>query len=302
MFEHVIEGCQCKGKKCGKCEEVKCVGAFHRRKDSFHSQCKICRCETEKGYRSEPEKHEQILARRRERYHSDPEYREGVLTQQAIYRNDPAKHEQKLIRDRVYRNRPGMREYLNAKQRAYYRRPGIKEHYRVYGREYMRAYRQHNLEYREREKTYDKLYRSRPDIRERRRVYWMGYSAREQTQERIKSYRSRSDIRDRYRIHTRNRHARRRLAYGTFTPDQIKEQLKRQHYRCYYAACGFSKFPRDAQSAYGYRFDIEHMVPLSRIEYAPRNDMSNIVLACEHCNSMKHSKLPHEWYEGGRLL
>jgi CRISPR/Cas system Type II protein with McrA/HNH and RuvC-like nuclease domain len=102
--------------------------------------------------------------------------------------------------------------------------------------------------------------------------------------------------------HHHKRRALKKNAPGNFTPAQIREQLQRQRYRCYYLRCGQSKFPKDKKSANGYRFTIEHLVPLNRTELNPRNDISNIVLACESCNASKRDKLPHEWSEGGRLF
>ena|SRR5216683_40746 len=97
-------------------------------------------------------------------------------------------------------------------------------------------------------------------------------------------------------------HARKKGAPGSYTAAQIQDQLKRQKYRCYYLRCGQTKFPKDKKGPYGYRFHIEHVIPISRTEYEPHNDMSNIVLACVSCNESKRDKLPHEWIEGGRLF
>lgn len=102
--------------------------------------------------------------------------------------------------------------------------------------------------------------------------------------------------------HSHKRRALKRNVPGEFTAEQIREQLQHQRYRCYYMRCGQSKFPKDKTGKYGYRFQIEHIIPLSRPEHKPSNDMSNIVLACESCNASKHNKLPHEWIEGGRLF
>lgn len=98
-----------------------------------------------------------------------------------------------------------------------------------------------------------------------------------------------------------NRRARKQAVPGTHTTAQIQEQLKRQHYRCYYAACGHAKFQKVRGK---YDFHIEHTFPLSRVAGAgiPANDMGYLVLACEQCNLSKGKKFPWEWPEGGRLL
>lgn len=100
----------------------------------------------------------------------------------------------------------------------------------------------------------------------------------------------------------RNYRARQKAVQGTHTAAQIAEQLKRQHYRCYYAACGFAKFKKKKNGKYDYH--VEHTYPVTRIAGTdiPGNDMSYLVLACGPCNSSKHNKYPWEWPEGGRLL
>lgn|SRR2546425_2242834 len=95
------------------------------------------------------------------------------------------------------------------------------------------------------------------------------------------------------------RKARKRAVIGTLTHQQIQAKLKAQKYRCYYAACGYSKFERKNGK---YIYHIEHTIPLSRAELKPRHDTDHIVLACPACNLSKHDKAPWEWSEGGRLF
>lgn len=97
----------------------------------------------------------------------------------------------------------------------------------------------------------------------------------------------------------------RKSVAGTHTPAQIQEQLRRQHFKCYYAACGNSKFPRKkVNGKWKYDYHIEHTFPVSRVAGTdiPANDMGYIVLACPSCNHSKNNKFPWEWPEGGRLL
>ena len=92
------------------------------------------------------------------------------------------------------------------------------------------------------------------------------------------------------------RRARKRLASGNITPQQIQQKLKLQHYACYYC---FKKFLKRGEK---YIFHIEHTIPLSRTEANPANDINYVVLACAICNHKKGKKLPHEFPEGGRLF
>lgn len=73
---------------------------------------------------------------------------------------------------------------------------------------------------------------------------------------------------------------------GSHTAADIERIYKAQKGRCYY--CGKKA-----------KLTVDHIVPLSR---GGTNDPSNIVGACEHCNSSKGNKLPHEWPNGGKLL
>ena len=69
MIEHVLEGCQCEGKQCMKCEEVKCIGAYYRRsrsRDGMVHSCKNClSSQKKKRYR---ENVEQIKSQSKEYY------------------------------------------------------------------------------------------------------------------------------------------------------------------------------------------------------------------------------------------
>jgi 5-methylcytosine-specific restriction endonuclease McrA len=51
MLEHLIEGCQCEGKLCTKCEQEKCYNAFYRISSKLRSICKKCSGEQGKAYR-----------------------------------------------------------------------------------------------------------------------------------------------------------------------------------------------------------------------------------------------------------
>ncbi len=51
MFEHLTEGCQCEGKQCPACEEVKCVGAFGKAGSKLRSRCKPCHASYQKQWR-----------------------------------------------------------------------------------------------------------------------------------------------------------------------------------------------------------------------------------------------------------
>lgn len=98
---------------------------------------------------------------------------------------------------------------------------------------------------------------------------------------------------------TRNYRAKKRDLPGTHTEEDIQKKLKAQKYCCYYAACGFSKFPKKNGK---YQYHVDHTIPVARTEAHPRNDIDYLVLTCASCNQSKNKKLPIEWEGSGRLF
>jgi 5-methylcytosine-specific restriction endonuclease McrA len=80
-------------------------------------------------------------------------------------------------------------------------------------------------------------------------------------------------------------------ALGKYSPQEIKELLRKQNCRCAEPTCGSSlkkKFHRD------------HIMPLT---LGGGNSISNIQLLCPTCNLRKRAKHPVVWaQENGRLL
>lgn len=138
---------------------------------------------------------------------------------------------------------------------------------------------------REYNKTYSKVYFSRPDIKEKRRVY---------KQERLKL----PEVQAKRRARSTARKARERNVSGTYTPEQIQERLKRQKHKCYYCSIKFER--KDGK----YIYHVDHTFPLSRVAGSdiPANDINYVVLACPSCNLSKGNKYPWEFYQGGKLL
>lgn len=90
------------------------------------------------------------------------------------------------------------------------------------------------------------------------------------------------------RATNQKRRARKRTAEGTHTAADIERQYEAQRGRCYYC-----------HEKVGDTYHVDHLVPLSR---GGSNWPDNLVIACPHCNTAKHNKLPHEFAQGGRLL
>lgn len=93
---------------------------------------------------------------------------------------------------------------------------------------------------------------------------------------------------DEWRAQTQRRRARKAGAGGSFTAEDIKKAKKLQKNHCWW--CG--KKLKTTETPH-----TDHRIPLAR---GGSNDISNIVLACPHCNLSKNDKLPHEWSD--RLL
>src|SRR6266568_3754393 len=137
-----------------------------------------------------------------------------------------------------------------------------------------------------------KVYASRPETHVLKRAY----RSRPEVREYNRVYRNRPEVRERSHIRHHRRRSRNKAALGDYTAAQIQALLKKQKHCCYYAACGHVRF----QCVKGrYIYHIDHVIPLSR---GGSNDISNLVLGCPTCNLRKNDKLPHEFFEGGRLL
>lgn len=83
------------------------------------------------------------------------------------------------------------------------------------------------------------------------------------------------------------RRARVRNAGGKFTADDVTKLYKLQKGRCWW----------DTKHSLDNGYHIDHRIAIAK---GGSNDISNIVLACPHCNTSKQDKTPAEF--AGRLL
>lgn len=275
---------QCTG-PCGRVLPVTKEYFYSHRKRSgetgFHAQCKQC-------IRANQKENPPLTSAERYKKCTGPCGRELPATLD-FWQRDAQKKDGLTYR---------CKDCLNAWQKEYYENPEVNSR-RI---AYQKAYYESSPEVRERTKAYTKARRQRPEVREKRREEGKIYRMRPEVRERYKIYKKeyyrRPEVQDRNRAHSHNRRARIKSIKGNYTPQQIKEQMKRQRHKCYYCQKRFQKVEGR------YIYHIDHTFPISRVAGTdiPANDINYLVLACPHCNTSKKDKFPWEFPEGGRLV
>ena len=183
----------------------------------------------------------------------------------------------------------------NKRHKTWYQSPQGQECTRTYTQEHSEELNEYRREYRKTHRDEELAYKRQyhDEHKEEEKAY-------------TKAVRSTPEGKLKRRIEAHTRRANERAVAGEHSPEEILEQLKRQKYKCYYAACGHSKFPKvkNDNGEWEYEYHVDHTYPISRIVGTdiPGNDMGYLVLTCGYCNVHKWSKFPWEWPEGGRLL
>jgi HNH endonuclease len=282
MIEHTVDGCNCEGKRCSKCEETKCYGAFSPAKYGklkLHSYCKVCKSAYQKMCAAGH------LPKRQKQ--TEQERSEKVKTYSKEYYQDHAEERREYSRQYHQSHRE---ECLGGMQRRY--RRNINYH-RAYARvvtkqrwlsnrkrwsENRRRYRQNNRErYQTRGKIYwhknserlnerAKVYRSRPEIRQRDTAHKREYARR-----------NKARFAEARRAHCHTYRARKRSG-GTYTVVEWKALRGRYSYTC--LCCG--KCEPDI------KLTVDHVIPT--IKHG-RNVIENIQPLCLSCNTRKGAKI-----------
>ena len=207
MFEHVGEGCQCEGKQCFRCKVVKCLIAYHTKRESSDGRTATCK--------------DCVNARKRQ------QRQENIEKSRAYHREYTRRHaeELKVKRNLWYQQDSEQR----AKKSAYYREHAeqIKELRKVY----QKAHEDEIKEYR------DKRYKENAeDFREQKRVYY---------QENVEAIKlRRKEIRtlhpERFisadKVQTAKKRARKLQVEGSFSPDEWLELKRKYNFSC--LCCG----------------------------------------------------------------
>jgi 5-methylcytosine-specific restriction endonuclease McrA len=246
---------------------------FHVRKaskDGFVSRCKICIRDYGKKYR---EDNKVEIADKKKRYQQ--ENKDHIREYGKRYRQD----NKDALAESKKRYAQDNKDYIREYKRLYFQ--NNKSRLRD-------LYRQYYQDHRERHNEYSKqYYLDNKDAVAKKK----GQYAREH-RNLFNEYNKKYYRTDRGRLAIRSnnhkRRARKKSSGGSYTPDQLIDQKKRQKNRCYW--CG---------DKLGKEWHADHVFPLSR---GGTNDISNIVIACPNCNLSKGAKLPHEWSQSGRLI
>lgn len=270
-------------------------------KYGLQSRCRACK----KEYENRPESKERRRAYIKD-YYSRPDKREHRIAYVKDYSSQPEKKELIRARAKAYNARPEIKARNSANQKArlntpegreqrkaYYNRPEVQEHVQSQRKRYNQR-----PEVQKRQRAYYEGYYSRPEIRKRILAQVKEYTNRPEIQERKINYEQRPEVKESARLRSHRRRAQKKSIAGTYSPEQIQDQLKRQKHKCYYCQ-------KKLQKQKGrYIYHIEHTFPLSRVAGTdiPANGIDYLVLACPTCNLSKGDKFPWEWPEGGRLL
>jgi len=287
-------------KRCPRCPEgqewhpaTSEYFAKGKNKDGFQSLCKSCSKEYKKQHYLTNK--EEITKKHKEYAES---HKEEAAERSRRFAETHKEHLQEYHNQYYQENREQMLAQM--KQRYQVHGDSIRERvnrYRIANREQIRAKgiehrRTHREEIAERRRKYYREHREHC-LAQKRRDY---EKHKEQRLEDSKAYRKTERGRLIRRALWHKREAQKLRAGGVYTSAQILEQLRRQRNRCYYPACGRSKFQKvDGK----YVYHIEHVVPLSR---GGSNSIDNLVLSCPTCNLRKGTKLLHEWRDNGMLL
>ena len=86
----------------------------------------------------------------------------------------------------------------------------------------------------------------------------------------------------RYLTNARNWRARRSLADGSHTREEVQQMVRDQGRICAYCEASLNG-----------SYHVDHMIPLSR---GGRNDWTNLAIACENCNLSKGSMTVEEFF------
>jgi len=283
MVQHIGLFCNCSGKYCNGCQQVKCCRAFiknSRSSDGLRHSCKDCDNAYQRAYRknkhvySEQQDHSKLAYRGRniDQYVSDWSFRHiGLFCNcEGKYCNGC----QQVKCCRTFGKDRGTPDGLRFRCKEC-----VNEHtnqYRSGRRESMREYakKRHlkNVEkMRERAREYREMYTD--EIREHWSL-WAENHPENMTAQRRKYKETHPE---QVKIHSIQRRARKRQATGSYTAEEWRNLCAYYNFTC--LACGKSE-PE-------IQLTPDHIVPLAR---GGTNSIDNIQPLCKRCNQSKNAR------------
>jgi 5-methylcytosine-specific restriction endonuclease McrA len=261
MIEHVLEGCQCEGKRCTKCKVSRCVGLFHKHKigaGGLHAACRACSSASNKAH-----------------YQKN---RERIMAKHAAWRDSRPDYHKQYYQEHA--------DTLNMQSRDYYR-----EHAEEICTQKKTYYREHALEILELRKQYQET--QGEHLKQYRRNRYQKLAEQFKEQKRIDYQERQREIRERRKLHRKThpeiytaidkahlsrRRTRKTQAGGSYTPQQWRDLKLQYDYTC--LCCG-RREPEIKLTA-------DHVIPITR---GGTSDISNIQPLCYSCNSKKYNKI-----------
>jgi hypothetical protein len=289
-------------KTCSKCEEVKPVSSFHKKKaapDGRRYQCKEC----VRAYRRKRRRRNGLSERHREKQKRKRDIKNGVLTcidcgkvkSLECYAKDSSRKHGRKYRCKQCRNKA--RRERAAKQDNETARKKSREKYRkrVGGLSSMHKRRKkREREVAEGKQTCTKCNETRPlDSFHRHSGNKSGYKVYCRSCARVMMKQRRERNPHAKRIRDAARRALHRDAAGQHSRLDVIRQWHRQNGCCFWCGQRTSSQPSERE-----KYHVDHITPISR---GGSNWPRNLAVACPTCNARKYNLWPIEFKQKSRF-
>lgn len=205
-MEHTSENCRCEGKKCTKCEKVRCLGDYtkdKRLKSGLKSECRICARKANKKWRT-----------------NNKEYN---TARQKAWNEAHVEHNRKIRKEYLEKNKDRLKEYRTR-----------------YSSENAERLRKNTLEYyyqhRDRQIHLKKVRRQNKDVKELEKKKWKEYSLKNREKLNLNSLKWGQNNRHRHAVSESMRRTRKRGNGGSYTVAEWEELKAKYNYAC--LCCG----------------------------------------------------------------
>jgi 5-methylcytosine-specific restriction endonuclease McrA len=283
MVQHIGLFCNCEGRYCNRCQQVKCRRAFRkstRSSDGLDHHCKECQNAHQRAYRenkriySEQQDRSELAYRGRnmDQYVSDWSFQHVGLFCNCSGKYCNGCQQMKCSRafGKDGRNPDGLRfqckECVNEHTRQY--RGGRRESMR----EYDKKRRLKNTE-----KMRERAHKYRETHEDEIREHWNLWAKTHPENMATHKHKYKETHPEQVKIHSMQRRARKRQATGSYTAEEWRNLCACYNFTC--LACGRSE-PE-------IQLTPDHIVPLAR---GGTNSIDNIQPLCKRCNQSKNAR------------